>query len=788
MPSHGSWPPNPVSCGVPATGVTGKVNGYPGAPKAQGRTPLTSNVCAITIVLCLTADTFPKGFLRPNGICILTAFAHSRNDLGHRHELVAHLRDVASTAREFARSFGAQELGYAAGLFHDLGKFHPDFQSYLRWCEEHPGRRGPRIDHKGAGATLVEQVNPLLPLIISAHHGGLPSPSRFKAWISDPRVQLRIDASLELARLAVSEITDHRKVLVPMSITNPCDGELFLRFLFSCLVDADFLDTERHFSADRSAIRATHDLDPANNLDRLRKERRRLAAGRSDELTQLRTQIAETCERAGEEPPGLFRMTVPTGGGKTLAGMGFALRHAMSHGKRQVIVAVPYTTITEQAADVYRAIFGEHMVLEHHSAAQLSLQEGQDGEPSAEHVWPRLAAENWDAPIVVTTTVQLFQSLLGKDVSSSRKLHNVAQSVLILDEVQMLPAKYLGPILDVVRGLIEHFGVTALFSTATQPDYTHASIQGKEIAPDPRMTFDRLRRVRYEFAAEPWTWTQAVERLAAERQAMMVLNTKIDARRVLDLLGNQALHLSTNLCGAHRREVLRRVRERLVRNQPCLLVATQVVEAGVDIDFPAVYRAMGPLDRIIQAAGRCNREGRLPEGRMTVFLPAEGTLPPGAYRTATQLGAIDLNQEIDLNDPAALNRWFRSLYRTVETDADGIQRLRAEMNYPEVARRFRMIDENTEDIVVPYGDRGVRSRVQSAIDQLRGRSGSARMLLRRIQPYTVPLRRRDIDRATARGWLQPVIDGVWEWTGPEDLYDQRRGLMTDGSDEELLLV
>jgi CRISPR-associated endonuclease/helicase Cas3 len=482
-------------------------------------------------------------------------------------------------------------------------------------------------------------------------------------------------------------------------------------------------------------------------------------------------------------------MTVPTGGGKTLAGMAFALRHAMAHAKRRVIVAIPYTSITEQTAAVYREVFGEHAVLEHHSAAR--LPEHDDDEPTRDHLWQRLAAENWDAPVVVTTTVQLFDSLFGNRVSTSRKLHNLSDAVVILDEVQMLPPKFIAPILDVLRGVVDHYGATVLLSTATQPQFAHPAFADlPEIAPDPTVLFAQIRRVEYMVDDKPWSWDDAAAALVARPQAMMVLNTKADARAVLKALGDpDALHLSTNLCGAHRRDVLGEVRRRLDGGKPCRLVTTQVVEAGVDLDFPAVYRAMGPLDRVIQAAGRCNREGRLERGEVTVFTPAEGGLPPGAYRTATQIFRKLLRSgHPDLHDPAVPGAYFKELYDKLDTDAEGIQPLRARMNFPEVAHRFHLIEDETDDIVVSYGDAQAQGIVKAAIDALKSRRGRARELMRRIRPYTVGLRSRAITRAASRGLVTPIIDGVWEWTGPASRYDPTLGLLVEGVDEELLLA
>ena len=717
----------------------------------------------------------------------MAAAAHSKNHLGVRHDLVDHLHGVADRAEAFARAFGGGDLARAAGLYHDLGKFHPDFQAYLTYCEEHPGKRGPRVDHKAAGATLAMQRSIALPLVIMAHHGGLRLPSEMTAWMKEPKVEQGIDHALQLAIAALPELA---QPAAPIAVPPHADRdvlarEFFVRMLFSCLVDADFLDTETHFD-DRKSARREATFEPQRLLAMLRRYQEQLARDRNDAITLLRTGVADACEAAGAGEPGIYRMTVPTGGGKTLAGMGFALRHAAARGKRRVVVAIPYTSITEQTARVYREVFGDAgVVLEHHSAA--APREDDDGSPTGDHSWQRLAAENWDAPIVVTTTVQLFESLFGRRVSRSRKLHNLANSVVILDEVQMLPPGYLEPILDVLHRLASDYGTTFLLSTATQPQFSAAAFRAlPEIAPDPPALFRELRRVDYAFPAAPVTWGELAAALTQERQVMAVLNTKKDARAVLDALGDpDALHLSTLLCGAHRQAVLTEVKQRLERGQPCRLIATQVVEAGVDLDFPAVFRAMGPLDRIIQAAGRCNREGRIERGRVVVFQPADGGVPPGGYKTATQLTGMELAKpEFDIHDAAALGPWFRRVYDTVDTDAHDIQKLRRALDFPEVAHRFRMIADDTEDVVVPYGSAEERAEI---IADIRTRRGSARLLLRRLQPCTVALRRRDISRA-ARGLLGPVMDGVWEWVGDPASYDAVRGLNVDGVDEELIIV
>jgi CRISPR-associated endonuclease/helicase Cas3 len=460
-----------------------------------------------------------------------------------------------------------------------------------------------------------------------------------------------------------------------------------------------------------------------------------------------------------------------------------------------VIVAIPYTSIIEQTADVYRGIFGEEAVLEHHSAV-VPREEVTDP-ISLSEVWSRLAAENWDAPVVVTTTVQLFESLFERKTTACRKLHNIVRSVLILDEVQTLPVGLLEPILDGLRQLVAYYGVSVVLCTATQPalddsPYLKGLPNVREIVPEPARLFAELgKRVQYSLPAtgENWTWDRVAEEMRKTEQVLTVVNTKGDALALLDALQDpEALHLSTLLCGAHRRDVLNEVRRRLAQGFPCRLISTQVVEAGVDLDFPLVLRATGPLDRIVQTAGRCNREGKLPVGKIVVFEPATGKLPPGVYKSATATSRTLLARSgFAFDDPTIYQEYFSSLYQVVETDAKGIQTLRKSLDYPQVAERFRMIDDDTVPVVVCY--RGPDS-ADDKIDRLRSyvqhQEGQLpRWLLRQLQPYLVNIRTRLLDHYQKDGLLHELTPGLWEWLGK---YDQVRGLSVANRDPEELVV
>jgi CRISPR-associated endonuclease/helicase Cas3 len=596
-----------------------------------------------------------------------------------------------------------------------------------------------------------------------------------ETWLGEARIA-------EALRLAPNCVTHPGVELRPPSfVQTELEAEFFVRMLFSALVDADYLDTERHFQVDRSGLRE-RDGTLAELWEQFQHYHRTLHR-RDDEVSRVREEVYAACVEAAELPPGLFRLSVPTGGGKTLSVMAFALRHAMMHGLRRIIMAVPYTTITEQTAAIYREAFGASgAVLEHHSALEHRDIDGQ----TRDSLWGRLAAENWDAPIIVTTTVQLFESLMARSTSKCRRIHRIAGSVVVLDEVQALPPHLLAPIMDALRQLTANYGVSVVLCTATQPSLDEApgfrGLPGiREIAPDPPRLFRALQRVDYELPERgvPWTWTRAAQEMRTEEQALAITNTIRDALGLLDALNDPgAFHLSTLLCGAHRRKVLSEVRARLKRGEPCRLVSTQVVEAGVDLDFPLVLRAVGPLDRIVQAAGRCNREGLLAAGRVVLFRPAEGGLPTDSYRTATDLTALLLqDSDVDLHDPQTYARFFRRLYADLDLDEESIQELRGSFRYEEVDRRFRMIRDDTTSVVVGYDQEAIR-----LLERARSAQQLSRGLLRALQPYLVSLRSQQLANYERRGLVEEVREGLKRWVGK---YDDQRGLVAES---ELLIV
>ena len=586
-------------------------------------------------------------------------YGRSANCLGERQLLVDHLRNVASLARDFAGPFGGGGLAFLAGLWHDVGKANPLWQQRLLECEEGKRTR-PGVDHKCAGALLAERLGAdIVGFLIHAHHGGLKHPHRdYKTWLEEQRRYEGPKKAVEALRKEMPELTGHECPELPTRMNTPLGRDLFLRMTYSALVDADSLDAEAHGLGCKPNERGSE-----ATLAELWSRYELFLANQSlvpdSPVNRVRRDVYDACLRSASAQRGVFRLTVPTGGGKTRSAMAFALRHGIYHDLRRVIVAVPFTTITQQTALVYRGIFERaypdagRVVLEHHSAATegAGSARGDEDGLAPEVIWQRLAAENWDAPIVVTTTVQLFESLFSNRRGKARKLHNLARSVIILDEAQALPPGLLAPILDGLRQLTESYGTSVVLSTATQPAFDlieeFRDIGAREIVPDHPLHFAALRRVEYDFSrtAHPQEWKDVADWMRKERNALGIVNTKRHAMELLDALDEPgALHLSTLLCGAHRSEVLEEVGRRLGEGERCHVVSTQVVEAGVDLDFETVFRAEAPLDAIIQAAGRCNREGRLEErGRVVVFRPPDDSAPQGVYRSGRDIARVIRN-------------------------------------------------------------------------------------------------------------------------------------------------
>lgn len=751
-------------------------------------------------------------------------WAHSANEIGVRHRLEDHLRGVAELARRFATPFGIDDLAWWAGLVHDGGKAWCSWQDKLILVESTQGRVG--LDHKSFGVQLARRHR-LRPVewAVAGHHGGLTCRAKIGELFGeddDQEARLRSGPWAEVERKLRATIPEMFSQVprLPADFApgvDPMAAEFLLRFLFSCLVDADVLDTKAHHEMTRP--RVGPDLDAPDVLDRFLKRREAYLRGRQPgAMDERRDRVFAAAMDAADQEPGLFRLTAPTGTAKTIAAAGFALKHAARYGKRRVIVAVPFITITEQNAAVYQRLLDPDdpdlvpLVLEHHSHVEF----GDPGSTDRHHSWQRLAAENWDAPFVVTTTVQLFESLFGRTQSKMRKLHRIANSVIILDEVQALPHRLLPQIADALRILSERFGVTVLLSSATQPALWELgplkTLSAREIMPDPAAFFDECQRVRFTWRLDPKPMlADVVAEAAIHPQALLVVNTVRDARlayvaaRQLTSDGVTVLHLSTGMCAAHRRRVLQTVRGLLSSGSPLLLVSTSLVEAGVDLDFPVAFRAIGPPESLAQVAGRCNREGDLGErgGLVVVFDPADGGLPP-SYPIQIEKACMYFGPDkADPEDQNALCEYFPALYRSLGIEDPGsvakiIAGNRRRWDFAAVADgplmsgdsskrkrelAFRMINDDTVPVVVGYGGPEAEQTINQCLRELSGPRPDMKAV-RLLQPYLTTLRRRTAQTPDIAAQLDPVVGDLLVWRGD---YDDGYGIVLETRGEDYLL-
>jgi CRISPR-associated endonuclease/helicase Cas3 len=765
------------------------------------------------------------------------------------HELKDHLVEVASLTEKLAEKLKAGKLGKYAGLWHDLGKYNPDFQNYLDNCctasinnQKPPTKKVPHAIH---GAILAKQFCSDIAGVIDGHHRGLRDYTDEYDDAKLERAEREIVSILASARSEGIEIApdldfDELLAHLPDPDDNLYAREVFDRLLFSCLIDADRLDTERFGNPKTFELRDINKPTIKQLWEIFDRQQQAFIDKKQQELTpknqivfDVRQEVYQHCVDTALSKPGIFRLTVPTGGGKTLSSLAFGLQHILANPlenlDRRVIMAVPYTSIIEQTLKVYRNIFvelGQIAVLEHHSAIQhdpKSKDESSEAEEGAIDYQrqARLATENWDAPLIVTTTVQLFESLFSNRTSKCRKLHNIIGSVIILDEVQTLPIALRESICSMLEELVERYQVSVVLCTATQPvlEGQNGYFQGfkqdsiLDIIPTvkSREHFAKLKRVEYDLSAirnnTKWSWQELTDRLTNHPSALVVLNTRKDALKVVDTLDglsneyfevvgteervkiavkdSQVLHLSTLLCGAHRQIVLAEVRSRLANNKDCILVSTQVVEAGVDLDFPAVYRVLGPLDRIVQAAGRCNREGNMDGlGQVFVFELAEGSMPPKGSEYAKATGKtqqiLQQAQSEDLHQPQIFTNYGNALYQLESADKDKIQDDRENCLFETVASKFKLIDDDTYPVVISFND-----EVEKLLRQIK-RRGLFTSDYQKLQPYTISVRNFEFRKHHKTSIEQPIAGvAFYIWTGT---YDPIKGLpiLEDPSDSFLL--
>ena len=708
-----------------------------------------------------------------------------------------HLSETAELAAKFAAGFNSREWGYALGMSHDTAKARIEWLQYIQnksgYDEEASSEAPGRIEHSGPGAKLAEEiygkaVGRILSYCIAGHHTGLPD------WLGSQST-----LAFRLQKASTKGISEELHTLLqslcpkspPWKFYNiGLDTSLWIRMLFSCLVDADRLNTEKYMDPEQSKEREGY-----SNISELQKRfneymntKARKPEGSYDErVYEARQQVLAECRNAADLESGFFSLTVPTGGGKTLSSMAFALKHAEKHGKVRIIYVIPYTSIIEQNAQVFNEVFGYNEIVEHHSNID-------DDETT---VRSRLATENWDAPVIVTTSVQFFESLFAAKPGRCRKLHNIVNSVIILDEAQLVPTDYLKPILETMRLLVEHYGVTFVICTATQPafkkqkdfpDFPGLPAESiREIIKDAPGLYKKLERVRVELPQDittPVEWGTLAKELSECDQVLCIVSDRKSCRELHGVMPEGTYHLSALMCAEHRSDVINEIKTKLAKGNIVRVVSTQLVEAGVDMDFPVVYRAMAGLDSIAQAAGRCNREGKLNiEGKLgkVVVFKAPRRAPAGILRKAS-----DTTERMILKgiknpiDESVFSPYFSELYwKANSLDAKDIMKLLKPdpsdlgIQFRSAAEQFKIInDANQNTIFVPFGEgkKWIALLKKGEIPRAR--------CLRKLQRYTITMYSDQFTKLLGRGSLEEIIPGRFALNNQVEYSDQI-GLLID---------
>lgn len=681
---------------------------------------------------------------------------------GRIQTLKDHLYGTAELAECFAGRFGKSDWGYACGILHDIGKYSLAFQDKIK------NNSNRRVDHSTAGAKACFEKGGMyhrfMSYCIAGHHSGLPDYGSSSDPGNAPTLEGRRKKHIEDSSAYESEIHIPEIKTLPFDPKNSPDPDfslsVFIRMLYSCLVDADFLDTE-YFMKEGRTQRETGEA-PAVLLGKLKDH---VAGWLLNEDTETvngrRTEILRHCFECGHKERGIFQLTVPTGGGKTIASLAFALQHAVVNHMDRVIYVIPYTSIIEQNAEVFREILGEQNVLENHYNVDYE---------STEELKPmQLASENWDKPVVVTTNVQFFESLFANKSSKCRKLHNIANSVIIFDEAQMLPTDYLKPCIAVMEELVANFRSSIVLCTATQPalsSFFQRKMQITELCPRVEEQFRFFERVTFQNVGTI-SEDELIEKLQQENQALCIVNTKKRAQRLYQKMeGEGVFHLSTAMYPKHRRRILETIRKLVKNGERCILISTSLVEAGVDLDFRAVYRQLAGVDSMIQAAGRCNREGKqdAKDSFAYIFQFEEKEYVPG-QQLQIDVSKMMLSEEEDISSLHGIEKYFEALYHFRGESLDKKKILeefkgkRYKYNYAKVAQEFKLIEENTLTVFV--------SREEEAEELLRQIEcqGYTKSGMRKAGQYCVQLYENDIEKLQGAGMLRPISEDI------EDFYE-----------------
>ena len=633
--------------------------------------------------------------------------------IGHLDEeriqrLEDHLAETARLAGLFAEPFGMKDAGVLLGKNHDLGKYSSSFQAYIRGKKKRGG------DHSTAGARFLwdhqKELGPAAlagAFCIAGHHAGLPDGGTRTNTCEESTLWGRMKREIP----EYEEIAARGSLLPAVSaaafqkvMRNPADGMMLVRMLFSCLVDADFLDTESfmsHEAKERGRFRPVPEL-----AERFFRELDSRGYTRpKNRLNEKRYEILSRCMEKGEEAPGLYTLTVPTGGGKTISSMAFAMKQAVKYHKRRIIYVIPYVSIIEQTAEIFKDFLGKADVLESHSNVDYDdMEESMAGRM-------KLAAENWDAPVIVTTNEQFWESLYGNRTSKCRKLHNIADSVIVFDEAQMMPLDFLTPCLKALEELVRRYGVSAVLCSATQPELSqYLSMKPEEIMENIPDMYQFFNRVSYRFDGER-TYEEIAGAMQKTPQALCIASTKKEALEIYRCLeGNDSFYLSTNLCPVHRKRVIAEIKRRLAGNLPCRVVSTSIISVGVDVDFPVAYLEYTGLDSLIQGAGRCNREGKRQSADSIVHIfRTEKETKSRFMKKEKQVTELTLARcgAGHMAEPASIRSYYENWYKNNEGNMDRMDIMgdTKKLAFRDIGMKFKLIRDNTQSVFIPLDDR-----------------------------------------------------------------------------------
>ena len=716
-------------------------------------------------------------------------YAHISED-GRKQTVLEHLEGTARLASEFAEVFGEAQIGQLLGLAHDIGKYTLGFQRRLNG--------GPKVDHSSAGAFEVMKLQQFpASFCIAGHHGGIPDgggrgDNGEQGTLMGKLAKVQSGGIEDYA--AFKEELELPKVPLQQLIGKDLSADcFFIRMLFSCLVDADYLDTERFMGGkieEGSVVNRSGWSNPADmeELDRRLQEYISGWFPPQNELNRLRCGILEACMTKGEkERPGLFSLTVPTGGGKTVASLAFAVRHARKYRKKRIIYVIPYTSIIEQTADIFRKILGAENVLEHHSGVMYE----DEGGVTEETLRKIKATENWDMPVIVTTAVQFFESLYSNKPSKCRKLHNIADSVIVFDEAQMLPVTYLKPCVHGISQLVEKYNTSAVLCTATQPALedifrrylpNHPAI---ELCPEEYRKNDIFRRVTFRKAGK-LTWEELGKALNEQRQVLCIVNSRKNANQIFQMLeGEGTFHLSTLMYPEHRRQILGEIRKRLTAGEECRVVSTSLIEAGVDVDFPAVFREEAGLDSILQAAGRCNREGKRLDTESVVTIFQTENKPPQLFSIPIGAARSVLTHREDIASEEAIHEYFAELLDLKGEDAQDKKQILKRMEsgsfpFKSIAEDFKLIENDVKTIYIPGEEN------KALITRLRNGEKS-REFFRELGQYGVSVYRQHYDALYEAGDIE-ILDDAVVILANDNLYSEETGLSLEADFGKALFV